>query len=265
MDTASRSEVPFTTQVPFTLSLDELPAGRGGVWDWVAAVSRGEPVRLELLKRPSGRQALEHTAVVLRFLARSLDLAAASGRVLASGQDLAFEIAANVDRAQAAGFARGCAKEGCGTLWNVMEVPELEKDGVGICPACGTRYKAAEAAALAEKVSFKLPEHAAALRPPAPPPMPDPAAQLLFVAAEPIKNEQGRLCCLCDGLYAHAHPTLRCVACNAVGLAENMTSERHRCGPREDGCLVGHAHQQQEAAPPPPPPAAPSTDVAGWF
>jgi hypothetical protein len=54
---------------------------------------------------------------------------------------------------------------------------------------------------------------------------------VMLLPWEPLRNEEGHLCGLCDGTYAHEHPMLRCAICGETGLAENMPGHLAKAHP----------------------------------
>lgn len=50
-----------------------------------------------------------------------------------------------------------------------------------------------------------------------------------LVPIDPYVNQDGELCGICDGTYAHEHPYMKCTVCGQSGLAENMNN--HVCKP----------------------------------
>jgi len=53
--------------------------------------------------------------------------------------------------------------------------------------------------------------------------------------AQPITNEPGSMCGLCDSAAGCSHPTLVCDQCETFGLAENM--DGHQCSAKDKDTL----------------------------
>jgi hypothetical protein len=141
---------PFReVSLPATLELTDAR----GMWEWIAAVARGEAARLVVPPRAAGTPSLSALAATLRTVANALELSAVVPAAQGSGSALAKAIREPIVQAALDRNARLC--RACGSLWSVKDhTAELERLelNVGKCPACGAAYGVEDAASAASEL-----------------------------------------------------------------------------------------------------------------
>jgi hypothetical protein len=163
--------------LPAMVSVDDLPTGPGGTWEWIHSVAvLGKVGRIDFAGGMVSKDDLLRRAGVLRTFARVLELTAglvASGAVPGSPLQLAGMVRRSADEpfagAEELAASHELACAACGLVWQTV-------GGEAECPACAAALDptAARDRAIASDSTPVFAPPGAVAEPAPPPPTPDP-------------------------------------------------------------------------------------------